>query len=227
MGIKTNSFLFGYLPRSEIRRNYCNNTVAKKVPKLTQELKDIRLQLELIYKESYPAIYKNHQEVSKKILQNWRFKDSCFSSGIINKNNQLGKHKDSGNIPNTNSMMLVLKKNCIGGDLYLNELGVTISLNNGAVVIFNGQAISHQVLPFINKRGGYRYSIVYYTLQKLWMCLEPKEELERYTLIRERAEKRQRQIRDLPEELKKEYIKASVKERVKILANYASSRKKS
>ncbi len=62
--------------------------------------------------------------------------------------------------------------------------------------MFDGQSILHGVTP-INKVSpkGYRFSIVYYTLKRMWQCLEVDEELVR---VRQKKTERERTRMEKP-----------------------------
>jgi hypothetical protein len=117
-------------------------------------------------------------EETRIVLDDWKIGDTPFTSGIINKNNQLPYHFDAGNVKNVWSNMVVFKKDVTGGCLACPELGITFELKDNSVLMFDGQNILHGVTPF-NKTSpnGYRYSIVYYSLLPMWNCLPPKEEI--------------------------------------------------
>jgi Oxygenase domain of the 2OGFeDO superfamily len=221
-GLKTTSFLFGFKPRNPLRRDFCHKAVSKKHNKLEQILEIVRTELEGIYKTEYPEIYKNHFQLASKILQEWRFPNSCFSSGIINKNNELKVHKDNGNIPDCFSNMLVIKNRSRGGGLFIQDYDFTIELDTGAIVIFNGQKIAHGVEKILNDvADSVRYSIVFYTLRELWNCLPVKEEVKRHSIEREVKEKRKLKILQLPNSIKTVYINTKdLKQRKKILEDY-------
>ena len=121
-----------------------------------------------------------HEEKSKIIKDEWKIKGTPFSSGIINKNNALKYHYDTGNIKGVYSNMVCFKKNCEGGYLVLPEFDIALEVSNRSIVFFDGQDILHGVSPFqLTTMNGYRFTIVYYTLQQMWKCQEITEEIAR------------------------------------------------
>lgn len=119
LGLKSTSKIFGYMPRNEIRRNYCRiTTLARENPGAFREVCGMASRLAKLYLEINPELIARHYKLSEKVKDGWRLKDSPFTSGIINKNNPLKYHFDAGNFKNVYSAMLVFKKD-IGGDIYL------------------------------------------------------------------------------------------------------------
>jgi len=60
---------------------------------------------------------------------------------------------------------------------------------DNTVILFDGQNILHGVTKITQAHPkGYRYSIVYYTLQQIWNCLPMSEELARARNVRHKRE---------------------------------------
>ena len=95
--------------------------------------------------------------------------------------------------------MAVFKHDVEGGYLCLPEYRVAVECKNNSLFIFDGQSILHGVTPIRRlTTEGYRYSIVYYTLQQMANCLPPEEELNRI-----RKNKTERELKRLnPEHMK-------------------------
>src|SRR6185436_1393121 len=181
-GLLSTSRIFGYRPRNEMRQDYCSSTsMSREQPKEHNIVAKLALELEKVYAKYNPEVYARHKELSKdKIRNEWRIeKDSIFTSGIINKNNPLKYHHDTGNFSDVYSMMVVFKGNVEGGYLALPEYDVAFELPNNSLFMFDGQGLLHGVTPIKHTASfGYRYSIVYYTLKRMWQCLEIKDEVQ-------------------------------------------------
>lgn len=182
-GLVSTSRIFGYRPRNEMRQDYCSSTsMSKEQPREHNVVATLALQLEKVYEKYNPEMYAKHAGLSRdKIRKDWRIEnESIFTSGIINKNNPLKYHFDTGNFADVYSMMVVFKGSTEGGYLCLPEYGVAFSLPNNSLLMFDGQSILHGVTPIKNTSSlSYRYSVVYYTLKRMWQCLEIKEEVDR------------------------------------------------
>ncbi len=78
------------------------------------------------------------------------------------------------------SCMIVFKGGIGGGYLSVPEYGVGFQLPNNSLFLFDGQGILHGVTPIRRQNDlAYRFSVVYYSLKRMWACLEVDEELAR------------------------------------------------
>lgn len=192
-GLTSTSRIFGYRPRNEMRQDYCSSTsLSKEHPKEHELVCRLAIQLEQYYKKYNPEGYEKHKaQTDGAVKDSWRMnKDSIFTSGIINKNNPLKYHHDTGNFTDVYSLMIVFKGGVEGGYLSLPEYGVGFKLPTNAIFMFDGQGILHGVTPIkYTSPQGYRFSMVYYTLKRMWQCLEITEEIAR---IREKKTERER-----------------------------------
>ena len=190
-GLKSQSAVFGYKPRQENRADYCSATaMAKNSPSEHYIISGFAKEIQTDYKEHFPETFEQHTEtVKEKIKKEWVIKDSVFTSGIVNKNNQLNYHFDSGNFKGVYSNMIVFKGDVKGGHLVIPEIDVSIEVADNTVTIFDGQDLLHGVSPitYLHKHS-YRYSIVYYSLQRMWQCMEVEEEIDRIRKIKMQRE---------------------------------------
>ncbi len=60
------------------------------------------------------------------------------------------------------------------------EYDIGLEVADQSLTLFDGQALLHGVTPF-RRSGpqGYRFTVVYYSLQQMWQCLPPGEEAKR------------------------------------------------
>jgi hypothetical protein len=209
-GLKSQSAVFGYKPRQENRQDYCSaSAMGKNHPKEHYLISQYAQEIEKHYKEHFPETYDNHQkEVKERVKEEWVIKDTVFTSGIVNKNNQLNYHFDSGNFKNVYSNMLVFKGNVKGGHLVIPEIDISLEVADSSVTIFDGQDLLHGVSPikYVHK-DSYRYSIVYYSLQRMWQCLEINEEIGRIRKVKMEREKKRIDPEHL-KDLNKRYVEA-------------------
>lgn len=191
-GLITQSRIFGYKNREKIRNDMCTSTsLSTQMPQEHQDICDFANELTKYYKKYCAEVFNDHITVAReKILPEWRIGNTPFSSGIVNKNNALHYHYDSGNFKDVYSNMVALKSNVKGGYLAVPEYDIGLEIANNSVVLFNGQKILHGVTPikFLNKNA-YRFSIVYYTLQQMWKCEPLTKELARIKAVRSDLER--------------------------------------
>lgn len=190
-GLKTTSRIFGYNPRNKIRKDFCSSTsLASESPREHAEVVKYGVKIAELYSQYTPEAYEKHQTLLKaKVLDEWAIKDTPFTSGIINKNNPLKYHFDSGNFKNVYSCMVVFKKDIRGGYLSMPEYGVAVSLPHNSLFMFEGQSVLHGVTPITKiSDDAVRYSIVYYSLQQIWNCLPLSDEIARIRNIKTERE---------------------------------------
>ncbi len=203
-GLKTTSRIFGYTPRSILRADFCSATsLAIEAPQTHNAILQWGKYLAEQYETHLGERYKDHlQQVTNKVKPDYQIKDTPFTSGIINKNNQLKYHHDSGNFKGVYSCMLTLKAETDGGNLAMPEYELGFNLANGSALMFDGQAILHGVTPIVKKsHDAYRYTIVYYSLLQMWKCETLTEEIARIRKLKSQREaRRARVMRGLEEE---------------------------
>ncbi len=94
--------------------------------------------------------------------------------------------------------MPVFKSGIKGGHLALPEYGLGVELKDNSIFMFDGQSIMHGVTPIKYESPlSYRFSVVYYSLKRIWQCLEIDAELAR---IRQKKTKREKERVNMPEE---------------------------
>lgn len=186
------SMTIGYSPRVTIRRDFCTASgAAAEYPTEHALVTSYAKKVAHLYKEFAPDLYNTHEKMVEKVLPDWRIDESVFTSGIINKNNPLPYHFDTGNFKNVWSNMLVFKHNVKGGYLAVPEYDVCFELRHNSLLMFDGQNILHGVTPITQlSDDAYRYSIVFYSLHQMWHCLPPKEEVSRIRKLRTEREER-------------------------------------
>ena len=192
--LPTKSSVFGALPRVAMRNDFCrfsNKTSEEKGN--TNKLFTFQETLCKIYKEHLPELYEyDLQKARETVNDDYRLIDTPYTTANINVNHAIKYHRDSGNIKNSYSNVLILKEYCTGGELVLPEYRIALEQSDGALCIFSGQKEIHGVMPIKPyKENFYRASIVYYTMAQLEHCYPYKEEVSRLNIKkRERAVKR-------------------------------------
>lgn len=180
-GLPTISRIFGYMPRNKIRKDFCAAaSLNSEEPQALHRIWRGALLAKYYYRLFNENLFEKHMELSKKVPYEYTLRDTPFTSGIANKNNQLRYHHDAGNFKDVWSAMFVFKKDCEGGYLSIPEYDVGLRLKDKSLLLFDGQSILHGVTPInLKSPSAYRISIVYYSLLQLWKCLSPMDELSR------------------------------------------------
>ena len=196
--LPTKSSVFGALPRVALRNDFCrfsNKTSEEK--QNTNKLFTFQKTLCDIYKKHLPELYEyDLKKARETVNDDYRLVDTPYTTANINVNHAIKYHKDSGNIKESFSNVLILKENCTGGELVLPDYRVALKQSDGALCIFSGQKEIHGVMPIKPyKEDFYRASIVYYTLAQLEHCYPYKKEVTRLNVKkRQRAVKRKDNI---------------------------------
>jgi hypothetical protein len=190
-GITTRSAIFGYKPRIPLRQDFCSAAaMASGQTKHHQIVTRFAENLTEIYKTYFPETFAYHEKLmNEKVKPEWRIPRSVFTSGIINKNNPLQYHHDTGNFKHVLSNMVAFKYGMTGGRLVMPEYDMKLEIADNTVSIFDGQSIVHGVTPLIKMRpDAYRYTIVYYSLEQMWKCDSIKEEVLRIRKLKKERE---------------------------------------
>lgn len=120
------------------------------------------------------------KEIKKEIHSDYHIKGSPFTSIVINKNSAMRYHFDSGNIKNSLSAMIVLKNQCHGGQLVFPNYNIHFNMNDGDLILFNGNRVLHGVNNFnLLSPEAYRLSIVFFSRAKMCECKSLSEELKK------------------------------------------------
>lgn len=191
-GLVTTSRIFGYAPRNVLRGHPCRSaSLAIEQPEKNALLCSIAAEIDSLYKEHFPEIHTRHSKEAEKIELHWKIKDSVFTSGIVNCNNPLQYHFDSGNFSDVCSAMIGFKNKTSGGFLACPEINCGFEISDCSLLFFDGQKMLHGVTP-IKKHApdSYRYTVVFYSLKQMWNCKAVSDEIsalrERRTLIEKR-----------------------------------------
>ena len=193
-GLKTTSRIFGFRPRIPLRSDFCSSTsMTHTHPTQHKIICEFGQLLASIYREYAPQTFDSHCEHLKTVRSEWVIPGSPFTSGIVNQNNQLKYHFDTGNFENVFSCMVVFRKDCEGGFLSMPALNTKFFLGDHTFLLFDGQAILHGVTPMNRMtKTAYRYSVVYYALRSMAQCLPCEEELKRIRITKRVKEMKRR-----------------------------------
>jgi hypothetical protein len=191
-GLKTSSRTFGTVTRNVIRGDFCRGSrVAEEQPRHHDALTLMGATLAGVYRETAPDAYVAHVAAAASVPRDFRLRDTPFTSGNLNKNASLAYHLDKGNAKGTWSAMVVVRERARGGFLVLPEFGVSLELPDGACLLFDGQTTWHGLTPCEVDPGGYRFSVVYFSLKAAWQCLPFVDEL---TRIKNKKTERERAL---------------------------------
>lgn len=191
-GLETFSRIFGHQPRALPRRDFCTTASLAAEDEAAHALVcSYGQKVATYYLQYHPDKFADHAAMTDKILSEWRLKESPFTSGIINRNNALRYHFDSGNFTNVWSNMIVLRDGASGGMLCCPDYDVRFVLPHNSLLMFDGQSLLHGVTPIIREdETSVRFSIVFYSLKQMWNCLPLNDEIIRARKRRVEREKR-------------------------------------
>lgn len=206
-GLVATTKTFGFHPRNTLRRDFCTAAaLAYESPEQHQVICDYAYQAADYYQQVNPNLFAKHEGMTQeKLISDYKIKQSPFTSGIINKNNPLKYHFDSGNYRNVWSAMLVFKYYVSGGFLSVPEYGLGFELKHNSLFLFDGQALLHGVTPIRKHHpDAFRFSVVYYSMRELWNCLPIDDEIIRIRRLKTiREEKRRGQDQRTKADFKK------------------------
>ena len=181
-GLPTKSSVFGAVPRSSLRCDYCRITRPTiNEPENHARIIEFRKYVDDFYRRMFPIEFAaSLREVTEHVHEDWRLAETPFLTCNINVNFAIPFHKDSGNMPSALSNVTIVREGIEGGELVLPEYGISLAQQDGALCFFDGRTIIHGVLPFkLLNENAYRASIVYYTLNSMKHCLSKPAEVER------------------------------------------------
>lgn len=181
-GLVTSSRIFGYSPRNGVRNSPCRSTsLAIESPAQNKILKRFAKVAADYYNRTNQELADLHQKLTdEKVLPIYKMDGSMFTSGIVNQNNPLKYHFDSGNYKGVWSAMFAFKRDIEGGYLACPEFDTALKCSNQSLAMFDGQAILHGVTPIKKmKPDAVRFTVVYYSLKAMWSCESPRNEVER------------------------------------------------
>lgn len=133
-----------------------DNTAASKASAL-QTLQPYFRQLSDCFMQKFPGQYMSHIKAMMGCGGNFFYQPGAiFSSMVINcheidekgkeiKNSRPAIHIDDGHHPDAFEVMLTLKENIEGGDLYLPEYGILLKLKDCSVTCFKATLLKHTV----------------------------------------------------------------------------------
>ena len=185
-GILAKEQWFGFIPPDELKRRFATNrsSLYAKNADLGFMLENLTPMLWEVLKEIAPDQTRDHEDLVRKLIhKDWLLCDTPFTSGIINHTNVLPYHKDSGNLGESWSMMLALRKGDSGGQLHIPEFEETLAIPDCSLTFFNGQQYWHGVTPVcLRDKDAYRFTMVWYVKNRIKDCRSQKEELHRARL---------------------------------------------
>jgi hypothetical protein len=182
-GMVSRARVFGYRPRNPIRNPDCAPAALSGEDPTGHAV--VCAFAEIVagyYREYAPALYARHQQAAQSVLPQWTLEGTAFTSGIVNRDGQLPYHYDSGNFKGVWSGMLGFRRNVQGGYLSIPGYDLGFAIADRSLLLFDGQAVLHGVTPMTVGAGGYRFTVVYYSLEQMWQCLPPGEEAQRRSL---------------------------------------------
>lgn len=191
-GLVTTSRIFGYAPRNVLRGHPCRATsMAIDHPTEHAAICGAATAIDSVYKSLFPEVHERHRETASAVREQWMIPGSVFTSGIVNYNNPLQYHFDSGNFSQVCSAMIGFRHKTQGGHLACPELGVAFEIGDRSLILFDGQKLLHGVTPIRRlAEDAFRFTIVYYSLKQMWNCDTVRGEVDALRERRTKTEQR-------------------------------------
>jgi len=146
------------------------------------------------YRRYQPGTYAAHQHLARQVHADYVIEDSPFTSGIVNRDSRMTYHFDRGNFQHAWSNMLGFKGGLTGGYLSVPQYALAFEIADRSLLMFNGQGLLHGVTPIVKTDPqGYRITVVYYSLVRMWSCEPPTIELARARRVTREREQRKRE----------------------------------
>jgi hypothetical protein len=190
-GMRSTSRTFGSMPRRTLRQDFCHGcSMGAEHPEQDRVFRAYGVVAAENFRRAFPAKFLEQRDAMQTVKSTWMIDGTPFTSGIVNRNNVLRFHRDAGNVAGSWSMMFAMQDKCTGGLLVMPQFRVAFKFKS-ALIGFEGSRILHGVTP-IQKLGpgGYRYSVVYYSLAQMVHCGTPAEELSRIRNLKTERERK-------------------------------------
>jgi hypothetical protein len=180
-GMKSQWVNFGYRQRNPVRNPNCDVAkLASEHQRVHAELARLAPVVAAYYRQYGPAVYQQHQAEVAAVFPDWKLEDTPFTAGIVNRDGWLPYHYDGGNVKGVWSGMLGLRRDMTGGVLSIPVYDLALDVADKSLTLFDGQGLLHGVTPFSKASPyGYRFTVVYYSRERMWECLPPGEEAKR------------------------------------------------
>jgi hypothetical protein len=177
-GLPTTSRTFGFHPRNARRNNWCGQaSLATEAPATHALLVEAAAVVRREYRRYSPLRYRRHERLAAGVRADWLLPGGVFTGGIVNRDNPLPYHTDTGNFRGVWSGMLGFRRDVHGGVLAVPAYGIGVEVADGSLTLFDGQGLLHGVTPFHwTSTQGYRFTIVYYALAQMGHCESREEE---------------------------------------------------
>lgn len=164
---------FGFVPPQVLRQRYgaMPSRFDREYPELAGILSGFGREAWRITEAAMPTAARAHATAARTLIAPcWHLGGVPWTSGIININNALPYHTDGGNIGGSLSAMLCLRRNVEGGALHLADYDVWLAVPDRSVITFSGRTVLHGVSPLRIRKGGRRFTIVWYTRNAMRVC---------------------------------------------------------
>lgn len=163
------STILGYVPpKPHMRRKF--NSISQvhtheKAKKFIKSMYILAYECEEIIKSIEPNLYYKQIELLKNIDRKFKI-SNMFTSSISNYNISANYHIDRANISDTVNVILIKKKDTIGGNTTTPDYNITVDSCENSMLVYPAWSSIHAVTPIRQlKETGYRNSLVFYPLK--------------------------------------------------------------
>src|SRR5258708_12073727 len=168
-GMRPRSRAIGYQPRLAIHQDYCAAaSLVAEDPQAHAIVCAYAAVVARYYARYGPTVYAHHAQEAAKVLPDWTLEGTAFTSGIVNRDNPLPYHFDSGNFTGVWSNMLGFKRGVSGGPLSLPGYDLGFEGADKSLLLFYGEGLLHGVAPLRRRRGGPPFTLLYFSPTRRW-----------------------------------------------------------
>lgn len=132
------------------------------------------------YKELMPREYARQRAEADRTSDDFRIKDTAFTTITINKNYQTAVHKDAGDFTGGYGNLVALRNGTFtGGYLTLIRWGVGVDIRNGDLLLMDVHEWHANTPLHFDDPNAIRLSLVMYYRENMVKCGSLKEELQK------------------------------------------------
>lgn len=167
--VKQYSTILGSIPKKpHMKRNYHSRSAVHLHASANKFIRAMLGISELAYelvKGYAPTVYEQHMAAIQRVDKKWMFGKHC-TSNINNYNIAAAYHQDNANVRGTVNCILTKRADSTGGNLHVPDYDAVFDQKDNSLLVYPAWRNMHAVTPIVEtKKGGYRNSMVYYTLK--------------------------------------------------------------
>lgn len=169
--IKQYSAIIGSIPpKPHMRRPYASRSSVHASPtskNFVKAMTGLMRQCNAIYRDIMPQAYEQHRAAMQAVPAKWRFGE-LFTSSISNCNISAPYHIDHANLRPTCNFIITKRHRSTGGNLHVPDYDACFDQGSYSLLVYPAWRNMHGVTPIVpQQEGGYRNSLIFYSLKAL------------------------------------------------------------